>query len=302
MTTAAGGAEICAAFEGSRAMGDEVLRSPLYDRHVAAGAEMAVEAGWQMPARYGEVAEEMRQVRSRAGAFDLTHYGRVRVRGGGAVELLSRLCTADAVHQEDDTAIDTLLCNDSGGIVDLCRLLRLEGFWVLVTSPECRLRVLGHAQAQAEQFGAKVDDQTEKVAAIAVIGPEAPRLLDAVLPIKVSHLPDDHAAVGSVLVAKYIAVRRNVGDLWGIEVMLTHMLFGQAWRFITDKAGANAIAPCGMEAWESLRIAAGVPRHGREFDESTDPFAAGLEGLVSFDHEFIGADALARLRDKESPR
>ena len=45
-------------------------RTPLYERHVAAGARMVPFAGWEMPVQYGGVIPEHLAVRSDAGAFD----------------------------------------------------------------------------------------------------------------------------------------------------------------------------------------------------------------------------------------
>ena len=53
----------------------ELLRTPLYDRHVALGAKMVPFAGWVMPIQYGGIVGEHRAVRNAAGLFDLSHMG-----------------------------------------------------------------------------------------------------------------------------------------------------------------------------------------------------------------------------------
>ncbi len=278
------------------------MQSPLHDKHVALEARLAEEAGWMMPLSYRGALDEIQQVRTRAGVFDVTHAGRLRIRGDGALALLERACTTDVAHQEDDTALRTLLCNDKGGIMDLCWLLRLEDFWLLVTSPDNRLKILEHLAPLAEELGAKVDDQTEKTAMIAIAGPAAAGLLDHVLPEKVSPMPAGACRTGSFLVAKYIVARIDDTGEWGLCVTLPNLFAGQAWRFITEKAGANAIPPAGLAARDVLRLEAGLPRYGYELNETLDPFAAALADLVVFNHDFIGASALAALKDKAPAR
>ncbi|HUG83280.1 MAG TPA: hypothetical protein VMM13_01880, partial [Euzebya sp.] len=68
-------------------------RSPLHERHVAAGARMAPFAGWEMPIDYGSVVAEHMAVRTGAGMFDLTHLGTIAVSGPDAVALLRRSFT-----------------------------------------------------------------------------------------------------------------------------------------------------------------------------------------------------------------
>ena len=55
------------------------------------------------------------------------------------------------------------------------------------------------------------------------------------------------------MIAKYIAIRTEVAGLWGLEVIIPNMLAGQAWDFITKKAGQNAIPPAGLTAMNLLK-------------------------------------------------
>ena len=280
----------------------ELLKTALHSRHLAAGATMTDEAGWDMPLSYRGAIEEVRAVRTRAGVMDVSHLGRLRIRGAGAAELLERLCTADVAHQEDNTARLTLLCSQTGGIIDQCYLLRPEGFWVLLTSPCNRLKVLEHVRSHAGDFDAKVDDQTEKTSMLSVTGPQAPAILDAVLPEKASQTPAGAVRVGSLLIAKYIVMRTGYSGEWGLEAVVPNMAAGMAWDFITKKAGPNAAPPIGMAARDVLRIEAGLPRYGHEINETIDPITAGLEGLVDFSHEFLGREAVMQHRERPAAR
>ena len=154
-----------------------------------------------LPLSYLGALDEAREVRRRAGVFDVSHIGRIRIRGNGALDLLEHVCTADVTRQEDNTAQSTLLCNAAGGILDAGFIVRLETFWVLTTSPGNREKVLNHLQPFADEFGAKVDDQTFKTCQLAVTGPAAATVLDTVLPEKVSTLPSHTAKMGSLLLA-----------------------------------------------------------------------------------------------------
>lgn len=277
-------------------------QTPLLDKHLALGAQMATEALWQMPLSYRGALQEVHDVRTRAGIFDLTHAGRLRIRGDGALDLMERLCAADVVRQEDDTALLSPLCNAAGGIMDLCHVLRLEDSWLLLTSPDNRGKILRHVQSLTDEFDAKVDDQTEKTAMLSIAGPKAGAMLDHVLPEKVSAMAPLTCKTGSFLVARYIVARISDCGQWGLYVVLPNLFAGQAWRFITEKAGDNVIAPAGLAARDVLRIEAGLPRYGHELNETIDPFAAGLGDAVAMDHDFIGRDPLAAIQDKAPAR
>ena len=75
---------------------DAILRrTPLYDRHVAAGARMVPFAGWEMPVQYEGVIPEHLAVRTGAGVFDVSHMGQLHVEGPTALELLQSTLSND---------------------------------------------------------------------------------------------------------------------------------------------------------------------------------------------------------------
>ena len=276
----------------------EPLKLPLDAAHRELGATMGIEGGWEVPLSYTGPLAEAAEVRRLAGVFDISHVGRIRIRGSEALELVEKLCTADVVHQEDDTARYTLLLNESGGILADAIVARLEGFWLITTDPCSRQKVLDHAASVCEGMSAKVDDQTEKGAMLAVCGSAAREVLDSILPEKPGDLAPGAAKIGSMMIARYIVMRTSFTGMWGLEVILPKMFIAKAWRFITEKAGDKSLKPAGMAARDILRIEAGLCRYGHELNETIDPFTAGLESLVDFDHEFIGRQTLTDIRDK----
>jgi len=279
-------------------MSDELLKLPLHDKHVDAGATMGGEGGWEVPLSYGAALSEAAEVRRFAGVFDISHVGRIRIRDNEALELVERLCTADVVHQEDDTARYTLLLNETGGVLADAIVARLEGFWLITTDPCNRIKVLQHTQTVGQGMSVKVDDQTDKGAMLAVSGSAAREVLDAALPEKPGDLPSGGVKIGSLLVARYIVMRTSYTGMWGMEVILPKMFVAKAWRFITEKAGDNCLKPAGAAARDILRIEAGLCRYGHELNETIDPITSGLEYAVDFDHDFIGRAALQAIGDR----
>src|SRR6266540_5353187 len=103
-----------------------LLRTPLYERHVALGARLMPFAGWEMPVQYEGVIAEHRAVRTDAGVFDVSHMGELEVEGPGARELLQAALSNDLDRIGPGQAQYTLLTNERGGIIDDLIVYRLE--------------------------------------------------------------------------------------------------------------------------------------------------------------------------------
>src|SRR5581483_6108472 len=101
-------------------------RTPLFDRHLAAGARMVPFAGWEMPVQYTGVIPEHRAVRTDAGVFDVSHMGEIEVEGPRAHELLQGTLSNDLDRIAPGQAQYTLLTNEHGGILDDLIAYRLD--------------------------------------------------------------------------------------------------------------------------------------------------------------------------------
>src|SRR5213082_1631034 len=99
-------------------MSATLLRTPVYERHVALGARMVPFAGWELPVQYEGVIQEHRAVRTDAGVFDVSHMGEVEVEGPQARVLLQSLLSNDLDRIEPGQAQYTLLTNEACGIID----------------------------------------------------------------------------------------------------------------------------------------------------------------------------------------
>src|ERR687890_1698125 len=113
---------------------DTLKRTPLYDRHVAAGAKLVPFAGWEMPVQYTGIREEHLNVRSHAGIFDVSHMGEIETTGPGAEAFLQRILSNDVSKLADGGAQYSVLCQDDGGVLDDLFSYRLGDRFLTVTN------------------------------------------------------------------------------------------------------------------------------------------------------------------------
>ena len=88
------------------------IDGPLTDCHLGLGARMAEFGGWRMPLSYAGVVEEHKATRSAVGIFDVSHLGKVSIRGGRSVEFVNRCLTNDLGRIQPGQEIGRASCRE----------------------------------------------------------------------------------------------------------------------------------------------------------------------------------------------
>jgi len=264
-----------------------LLKTPLYERHVALGARLVPFAGWEMPVQYEGVIPEHRAVRTDSGAFDVSHMGELLVEGPGARAFLQTVLSNDLDKIGEGKAQYTLLTNEHGGIVD-----DLIGYEL---SPERFLLIVNAANREPdfawleERLPGEVElrDVSDEYALIAVQGPRALERLG---------LPEAPAftfADGEVGGVACTVNRTGYTGEQGVELLVEAGAATELWDRVLDRG----VVPCGLGARDTLRLEVCYPLHGNDITPETDAISAGLGWVCALDKDFTGADELRRIKE-----
>jgi len=295
-----------------------VLRTPLYDFHVRHGAKMVDFAGWEMPLLYagptGGILAEHHQVRTSGGIFDVSHMGRVKVTGRHARRLLERLCTRRIGDMEAGQCRYSLVCNERGGVRDDVIVMRLDDdeFMVVVNASN-REKLLGHFEQvrAAGELTARIDDQTQRTAMVALQGPQVMALIGK-FSKEIPTLKRYRFTVKNLLIMKLFVSRTGYTGEDGVEIILPASGVSMGMNLLlrdvkVGEAGA-VLAPAGLGARDTLRLEAGMPLYGHELGEDVSALSSGLDFAMALDKDkeergepFIGQEALRRTRDAGGP-
>ncbi len=152
----------------------ELRRTPLYDRHAAAGAKLVPFAGWEMPVQYAGIREEHLAVRTGAGVFDVSHMGQIETTGPQALEFLQHMVSNDVRRVPEGGAQYSVMCNPDGCVLDDLFSYRLsDNTFLTVTNAANHDKDLAWMQGHAGEFDVDVIDRHGDFAMLAVQGPEA---------------------------------------------------------------------------------------------------------------------------------
>lgn len=279
----------------------ELRRTPLYDLHLEAGAKMVEFGGWLMPVQYAGIIAEHREVRETAGIFDLSHMGRLFVRGIDAVPFLQALATNDVTRLALGQVQYSLICNRQGGVQDDILVYRVgEAEYLLVVNASNRLKVLGWMdevkaglRERAGSADVSIQDRTLETVMIGVQGPSSVALLQPLTDLPLEGLRYYHVAPGRVMSAEGLVSRTGYTGEDGFEVILPAEAGLRLWQQLARVAATDAAALAGLGARDTLRLEAGMPLYGHELEETINPFEAGLERFVHLEKpELVGREAL----------
>ena len=289
-------------------MSESLLRTPLYDAHVASGGRMVPFAGYELPVQYRDgVLKEHLWTREHAGAFDVSHMG------PSFFSLNEKTGDADADHAAIAAIAETLVCGDikglkpgqlrytlllnkDGGLIDDLMIGRpaapdRQGMLYVVVNAATKDGdfALFEAAARGKATLARADDR----ALIALQGPEAAAVLAGIIP-EAAELT--FMTFRRVDYADGVVIARSgyTGED-GYEILIKPDAAPAFWAKLLED---ERVHPIGLGARDSLRLEAGLPLYGHDADETVSPIEAALDFAVSKRRlkagDFPGAERVAR--------
>ncbi len=283
-------------------------RTPFHQYHLDQQARFVDVAGWEMPASYHSPEAEHLHVRRSGGLFDLSHRGRIQITGHDAQKFLERILTRRIDDMKPNTSRSSLICSQHGGILDAVTVCRCEDHWLLVVSAPGLHSILAHLHQNIGTLSVTINDRTLSTA---MVGLQGPKVIDLISQFssEVPNLQHGEICVKNLFILRLTITRRSFTGEDGVEVVMGANMATTIVKLLSQNAPEGIVAPIGLEALNTLRIEAGVPMLGHEFNEQTDPLSAGLEFAITPEkadpdsrEQFIGSDALKMIASRETAR
>ena len=266
---------------------------------------MADFGGWEMPIEYpvasgGGVINEHTAVRERVGLFDVSHLGKVRVSGSGAKDFLNSMLTNDLNRISAGRAQYTMMCNESGGVVDdLIAYLISDNEVFLVPNAANTGEVVRILKSNAPK-DIQIEDCHEKYGVLALQGPLAAETL-----LSIVSLPElDYMSFLEIELAGYsvIICRTGYTGEFGYEIIPKWSETESVWNLLLKAIAAKNGLVAGLGARDTLRTEMCYPLHGHELSLEISPVQASANWAVVYEKEnFCGKSAL-EVEKKSGPK
>jgi len=278
---------------------------PLANIHRSLGAQFVEFAGWEMPLSYTSLVEEHMTVRDAVGVFDVSHMGKISVKGVGALDFLQGVTTNDVSKLNVGKIQYSTVLNERGGTRDdvLVYLLDEDNYLIVCNAVNVeKIREWFHENNEDRTM---IDDLTMETPLFALQGPKALPTLQSLTDYDLSRIGRFRTAWIEVAGSKILASRSGYTGEDGFELFLMDEPVAnpkgaeKIWKALLEAGKDHGIKPCGLGARDTLRLEAGLCLYGNELNEEISPLEARIEFAVKLDKgDFVGRDAL--LKQKKS--
>lgn len=253
-------------------------RTPLHDLHIELGAKLVPFAGYEMPVQYPMgVLKEHLHTRAKAGLFDVSHMGQLKLTGFDAKKGLETIVPVDIIDLPVMHQRYALFTNSQGGILDDLMVTNAGDHLFVVVNAACKEQDTLHLR---QQIGVHCEiEGLNQYALLALQGPSAVNVMQRIAP------QADYA--------NWIFMTARQLTMAGAECFVTRSGYtgedGFEISVHRDYAVALAhtlladpeVAPIGLGARDSLRLEAGLCLYGHDMDSSVTPVEASLTWAIS---------------------
>jgi aminomethyltransferase len=278
-------------------------KTPLNKVHRELGGKMVDFGGWDMPVQYaaGVIGEHLR-TREHSGLFDVSHMGEFYVEGEDAIKFVDKLTTNDVTKLVDGQAQYSAFTREDGTVVDDLLVYRFdEGKLLLVVNASTTEKDWDWITSHVADENITLTNASADYCQIAVQGKDAIKILEKLTDTNLDEIKYYHFTVGKVDGVDAIISRTGYTGEDGFEVYAHRDYAERLWNKFLEAGnyGSEAgILPCGLAARNTLRLESAMSLYGHEISDEITPLEANLGWICKLNTEFIGRDALLRLKEK----
>jgi folate-binding protein YgfZ len=274
-------------------------QSPLVSVHQANGAILAECDGWSLPRHFGDPHEEYLSVRRAAGLLDFSNRAVLEFTGVDRLSYLQGLISNDLRVPSAGEGIYAAFLSQQGKVLGDCRVLTTDDSFIVDLWEPLKQKILDHLHRYLVADEVEIADLSERCAVLSIQGPKSETLLEKFLPREQqpqTSLAHSIAEFGGVEMR--ICRSSHTGED-GFDLMIPLADIENMTQQLTEAASTYSARWIGTEAYEILRIEAGIPRYGIDITDDNLILETGLTHAVSFDKGcYLGQEVVERIRSR----
>lgn len=274
-----------------------MLKTAIHDRHKKLNASFNDYKDWQVPASYGSVEQEVLNTAKHMGIADISSRGKLKLTGKEHLRLLQGMLSNDVMKLSEGEGIYATLLTVKGKVVSDMRVFRGSDYALMDLEPGMNKTIRDHLIKYKLSYRAEIEDISLDNSLFHICGPEACDYLEDVSCLSLKNMDEYDFTEANISDTPCILFRVNRTGGKGFDIMVTNDQAGKLWDFLLEQGRDKGLISVGHDALEVMRIEAGIPLYGVDFDENTIPIEAGLWNALSFEKGcYIGQEVVARIK------
>ena len=273
-----------------------IKKSPFFEKALEYGAnEFHPYNGMWMPVGYDTPVNEYWNVLKRASLWDVGVQRCVEIAGHDAEAFMQLLTPRDVSRIEPGRCAYVFLTNQDGGVLNDPVMLRMadDRFWLSTADSDVYL----WAKGVSAFAGHEVEVNTPHVYPVQLQGPKSAQIMVDVFGDDILDLRYYHWMNGSVAGIDVVISRTGYSSELGYEVyLLGQERGGELWEILMAAGEPYGIAPGSPN--RIRRIEGGVLDYASDITPEENPLEVGLGRLIDWDKDFLGKEALEKVRDE----
>ncbi|HJY86960.1 MAG TPA: glycine cleavage T C-terminal barrel domain-containing protein [Candidatus Acidoferrales bacterium] len=253
------------------------IESPLREQHEKAGAELRVYFDCLLPHRFSDPAAEFRQALESVVLVDTNYHAFFYLEGPDRVRYLNAMLTNNIKDLVAGQGNVSLLLNPQGHILAEVETYALAERLLAVTHAGVRERTYATLDKFIIMDDVTLEDATDRTGSVALEGPQALALLRDLCGIDLEAMSDGAHRELSLHSIPCRVVRRSLIGSVGVQWIAERSQLAGLWQALNEAVHARGGAALGYAALNALRLEAGIPWFGYDFDDKVIPHEAGLE-------------------------
>ena len=271
-------------------------KTTLNNQHKLLNAKMVDFANWEMPISYPTgIIKETLFVRNQAGVFDVSHMGRLEVKGENAKNFIETLFPINVDELQNNSAKYTLLINDKGEVLDDAIIYKFNEnkFLIIINASRSEIDI---KWIKSFNYKVEINDLTNSTSMLAVQGPEALNIIQKITGNAINDLK--RYKFKEISIDNYSAFVTRTGYTGedGVEIITNNDNVESLW----NKLLKNNVFPCGLGSRDILRLEAGLHLYGHEINPSSNPIEIRLKRVFKTTTDnYIANDYLKSIMGNE---
>ncbi|MHB8486739.1 MAG: CAF17-like 4Fe-4S cluster assembly/insertion protein YgfZ [Candidatus Acidiferrales bacterium] len=276
------------------------IDTPLKSEHEKLGAKFGEYFGCALPRDYGDAAREYKFVRESAGLIDKNYRAVISFTGKDRARYLNAMLTNNIRDLAPGHGNISLLLSPQGRIMAEVETLALDDRLLVVSYAMIRQRLIETFDKFIIMDDVTLEDLTDRTGTLTLHGPKTTIIVREICDLDIDSLAELGHAEKQISGMTCRIVKRSLGGVAGAEFIMGRENLATLWNLFLEAARRHGGGAVGYDALNILRLEAGMPWYGVDFDENQIPHQAALEKThINFSKGcYTGQEIVERVRSR----